>query len=395
MASFKRSREYSIDLIANLSPEDCQAQSMEDASPAKWHLAHVTWFYELMLLKPFEKKFSYWNPHFAILFNSYYNGIGDKHPRKKRGLLTRPSMEEVLEWRENIDNRVTQLVMAEASPELLWLLQLGIQHEQQHQELLLTDINHLFSHNSLYPAYFLETTEASSTPETFHWIEGINGLVDIGYEGNEFYFDNEAPKHSALNQTHSIGSKLVSNADWLRFIEDGGYENFNWWLDEGWTWLKTKNISSPLYWILDHKDQPYRFSLYGRSLLDMHAPVSNISYFEADAFARWADRNISEYAGARLPTEFEWEAFARLKPKSSLDIFGKVWQWTSSNYIPYPGYTPWEGAAGEYNGKFMVNQMVLRGSSAYTPDGHSRVTYRNFFPAHTRWQMTGLRLARN
>ncbi len=395
IALFKRSRKHSIDLIANLSPEDCQAQSMEDASPAKWHLAHVTWFYELMLLKPFENQFSYWNPQFAILFNSYYNGVGDKHPRNKRGLITRPSMEEVLAWRKNIDKRVTELLRKESSSELRWLLKLGIQHEQQHQELLLTDINHLFSHNSLYPAYFLNNTETCSTTDEFHWIKGVSGLVDIGYKGDEFHFDNETPKHSALNQTHSIGSRLVNNSEWLHFIEDGGYQDFTWWLDEGWTWLQTKSIDSPLYWSQDEESLRYRFSLYGRSLLDMHAPVSNISYFEADAFARWASKNISEYAGARLPTEFEWEAFAELKSKSSTDMFDKVWQWTSSNYVPYPGYVPWQGVAGEYNGKFMVNQMVLRGSSCYTPKGHSRITYRNFFPTHARWQMTGLRLAKN
>ncbi len=395
LASFKQSRERSLELVAYLSPEDCQAQSMEDASPAKWHLAHVTWFYELMLLKPFEKSFSFWNPQYAILFNSYYNGIGDKHPRQKRGLLTRPSMSDVLEWRKNIDDRVTELMRHQSSLESLWVLQLGIQHEQQHQELLLTDIHHLFSHNSLFPAYLPKNKEVTSVSESFHWIEDAGGLTDVGYKGDDFHFDNETPRHSALNQAHSIGSRLVSNSEWLLFIENGGYENFIWWLDEGWAWLKAGKITSPLYWSRDENNRMCRFSLHGRSLLDMNAPVSNISYFEADAFARWANQNLSEFSGARLPTEFEWETFAKKKNESSTDIFGQVWQWTSSNYTPYPGYKPWQGVAGEYNGKFMVNQMVLRGSSAYTPEGHSRVTYRNFFPTYARWQLTGLRLAKN
>lgn len=395
LEQFRLSRKYSTDLILNLSPEDCQAQSMEDASPAKWHLAHVTWFYELMVLKPFEENFTFWNPEFAVLFNSYYNGVGDKHPRSKRGLLTRPSIAEVLEWRQNIEARVTKLLKEKASAELLWLIQLGINHEQQHQELLLTDIHHLFSQNALLPAYRPQDKQTSSIEKSFEWLQGIDGLVNIGHEGDGFHFDNEAPKHSALNQSHSLGNRLVSNAEWLQFIEDGGYQNFRWWLDAGWAWLQTEKILAPLYWNKDEQNQPFRFSLSGNSPLDMHAPVSNISYFEADAFARWASQNLTGFAGARLPTEFEWEAFARSNLVEDSDLFGKVWQWTSSNYNPYPGYQPWGGVAGEYNGKFMVNQMVLRGSSAYTPPGHSRLTYRNFFPTPARWQMTGLRLAKD
>ena len=395
LKSFERSRKYSVDLTENLSPEDCQAQSMEDASPAKWHLAHTTWFYEVMLLKPFEQAFSLWNPQFAILFNSYYNGLGDKHPRNERSLLTRPSMSEVLDWRENINARVIQLVSKKSCAELLWLLQLGVQHEQQHQELLLTDIHHLFSKNLLLPAYNIHTNETISTNDEFQWIQSVKGLTDVGYEGKEFHFDNESPRHPVLTQAHSISSRLISNGEWLQFIEDGGYQNFTWWLDAGWTWLQAENIDSPLYWEKDGRGQRLRFSLSGQSPLDMNAPVSNISYFEADAFARWAGKNLNECSGARLPTEFEWEAFAKSKASSSPDLFGKVWQWTSSNYSAYPGYKPWHGVAGEYNGKFMVSQMVLRGSSSYTPKGHSRITYRNFFPPNARWQMTGLRLAKD
>lgn len=299
LEQFHRSRKYSSDLIKNLTVEDCQSQSMEDASPAKWHLAHVTWFYEVMVLKPYEENFAYWNPAFAVLFNSYYNGI-----------------------------------------------------------------------------------------------EGVGGLVDIGFEGKGFHFDNEKPLHRAFNPIHFMANRLVTNFEWIQFIEDDGYQNFKWWLDAGWAWLQANQISAPLYWNKPNQAQFFRFSLNGDLALDMHAPVANISYFEADAFARWASQNIPELCGARLPTEFEWEAFAKSHPSKSQDLFGKVWQWTSSNYNPYPGYLPWTGAAGEYNGKFMVNQMVLRGSSAYTTQGHSRISYRNFFPTHARWQMTGLRLAK-
>lgn len=395
LEQFHLSRQYSIALIEGLSAEDCQAQSMEDASPAKWHLAHVTWFYEVMVLKPFEKDFVYWNPEFAFLFNSYYNGVGDKHPRSKRGLLTRPSLTEVLEWRKNIEDRLVKLLQKNFSTELLSLVRLGINHEQQHQELLLTDIHHLFSNNSLFPAYRSLGEHISPVEIPFKWIKGVDGLVEAGYDGEEFYFDNEGPKHSVLNQMHSLGNRLIKNSEWLQFIEDGGYQNFQWWLDAGWAWRQSEEIFAPLYWQKDNQNQFFRFSLHGNTLLDLNAPVSNISYFEADAFTRWASKNLTGFSGARLPTEFEWESFAQSNFESSNDLFGKVWQWTSSHYSPYPGYKPWGGIAGEYNGKFMVNQMVLKGSSAYTPAGHSRVTYRNFFPTHARWQMTGLRLAKD
>jgi ergothioneine biosynthesis protein EgtB len=358
-------------------------------------LAHVTWFYEVMVLKPFEKNFQYWNPQFAVLFNSYYNGVGDRHPRNKRGLLTRPSLEEVLEWRTRIEIRVRALIQENFSPELEWFIQLGIQHEQQHQELLLTDIQHLFHMNSLMPVYSPDKINRSLLPDRFEWVEGIAGLVEIGLKGEEFHFDNEGPAHIAFNQSHQLGNQLVSNAQWLLFIEGGGYQEPCWWLDAGWAWVQSENIKTPLYWSADEHKQYFRFSLGGHLPLDLYAPVSNISYFEAEAFARWASQNLKECAGARLPTEFEWEAFSKAKPDLSDDLFGKVWQWTSSSYAPYPGYQPWTGVAGEYNGKFMVNQMVLRGSSAYTPAGHARVTYRNFFPTHARWQMTGLRLAKD
>jgi ergothioneine biosynthesis protein EgtB len=393
---FNHSRDYSLDLIAPLTPEDCQVQSMDDASPAKWHLAHVTWFYEVMILKEFEPDFKFWNPHFAVLFNSYYNGVGDKHPRKKRGLLTRPTLAEVLAWRSNVEERVTALLRMNPSFELQWMIELGIHHEQQHQELLLTDIQHLFSSTQLLSAYKHEVPP-SATHDSFAWIEGDSGLVEVGFSGDGFHFDNEGPKHTLYLQSYSMASTLVCNQDWLLFIEAGGYQDPIWWLDEGWAWLTTEQIRLPMYWNEGAAKGHYDlFSLNGNVPLNPLEPVSNISYFEADAFARWANQNLKQYAGARLPTEFEWEAFARNKGAAlAKDLFGKVWQWTHSNYAPYPGYQPWGGVAGEYNGKFMVNQMVLRGSSSYTSKGHARTTYRNFFPTRTRWQRTGLRLAKD
>jgi len=395
LVEFHRSRSYTVDLIAGLTPEDCQSQSMEDTSPAKWHLAHVTWFYEVIILKSFEKNFTYWNSQFAILFNSYYNSVGDKHPRKHRGLLTRPSLNEVFEWRKNVEGRVENLIREHLTPELEWLIKLGINHEQQHQELLLTDIQHLFYQNSLLPAYSSETKTYNQLTEPCHWIEGVSGIVEIGFKGEEFHFDNESPSHSALNQNHSIANQLVTNAQWLLFIEDGGYQNSQWWLDAGWAWVCSESISAPLYWNKNTNEQYFNFSLNGNQSIEPSSPVSNISYFEAEAFARWADKNLEGFEGARLPTEFEWEAFAKTNHDLVDDLFGIVWQWTSSNYSPYPKYRAWEGIAGEYNGKFMINQMVLRGSSAYTTPRHSRITYRNFFPTHARWQMTGLRLAKD
>ena len=393
LTAFNASRLYSMRLVESLSPEDCQAQSMDDASPAKWHLAHVTWFYEVMVLKTYEKNFKFWNPQFAVLFNSYYNGIGDKHPRNQRGLLTRPTLAEVFEWRQSIDTRVDALLKDNHTAELQWLVKLGIHHEQQHQELLLTDIQHLFSQNSLLPRYFLHDKPSTASTEEFKWIEGKSGLVEIGHQGDEFHFDNEGPRHTALNATNALGSTLVTNAEWLLFIKDKGYQDARWWLDAGWAWVKAQNISTPLYWAPQQDGSYDQFLLYGQGALVPQEAVTHISYFEADAFARWASENIKKYAGARLPTEFEWEAFAA--QPTATDLFGKVWQWTSSNYTPYPGYKPWGGIAGEYNGKFMVNQMVLRGSSAYTSAGHARNSYRNFFPTHARWQLTGLRLARD
>ena len=392
---FERSRQQTVDLIQGFTPEDCQAQSMEDASPAKWHLAHTTWFYEMMILKPFEEGFNAWNDEYAVLFNSYYNGIGDKHPRAKRGLITRPTLAEVLDWRKNINERIVTLHEKKSHPQLSWLIQLGINHEQQHQELLLTDMHHLLSQNSLLSMSMTETKGGAGTAKTFEWVQCNAGSSEIGVREDGFHFDNEAPNHAVFLQPHMMGNRLVTNREWLQFIEDGGYQDFRWWLDEGWTWLQATRVTQPLYWDRLEQGGFAIFTIDGLKTLEHDAPVANVSYFEADAFSRWASSNIPEYQGARLPTEFEWEAFAQTHQPTVDDLFGHVWQWTSSSYAPYPGYRPWGGVAGEYNGKFMVNQMVLRGSSAYTPRGHSRVTYRNFFPTHARWQLSGLRLARD
>jgi len=392
---FERSRQQTVDLIQGFTPEDCQAQSMEDASPAKWHLAHTTWFYEMMILKPFEEGFKAWNDEYAVLFNSYYNGIGDKHPRAKRGLITRPTLAEVLDWRKNINERIVTLYEKKSHPQLSWLIQLGINHEQQHQELLLTDMHHLLSQNSLLSMRVAEAKGDTGKAKTFEWVEGNAGSSQFGVMEDGFHFDNEAPNHAVFLQPHMMGNRLVTNREWLQFIEDGGYQDFRWWLDEGWTWLQATRVAQPLYWDRLEQGVFARFTINGLRTLELDVPVANVSYFEADAFSRWASSNIPEYQGARLPTEFEWEAFAQTHQLTVDDLFGHVWQWTSSSYAPYPGYRPWGGVAGEYNGKFMVNQMVLRGSSAYTPRGHSRVTYRNFFPTHARWQLSGLRLARD
>jgi ergothioneine biosynthesis protein EgtB len=395
LEQFINSRRYSTFLIEGLSPEDCQSQSMEDASPAKWHLAHVTWFYEVMVLQQFEMNFHFWNPTFTVLFNSYYNGIGEKHPRNQRGLLTRPSLIEVLEWRSNIEQRVITLIKDNSSPNLNLLIQLGIHHEQQHQELLLTDIQHLFFQSSLFPKYSIEKVSTFSHIEPMRWIEGNSGLVEVGYSGDQFHFDNEGPRHTSYLQPHCMSNQLINNTQWISFIEDGGYQNSKWWLDAGWAWIISGQIQAPMYWNQIENNHYHSFSLKGNHPVDLQAPVSNISYFEADAFTRWASKNLEGFSKARLPTEFEWESFAENQSIESTDLFGKVWQWTSSNYSPYPGYQPWAGVAGEYNGKFMINQMVLRGSSDLTSKGHSRLSYRNFFPTHVRWQKSGLRIAKD
>jgi ergothioneine biosynthesis protein EgtB len=380
-------------------------QSMPDASPAKWHLAHTTWFFETFVLERHEQHFAPFQAAFRVLFNSYYNGVGEQYSRPDRGLLTRPSLSQVLGYRDNVDQRMQALLSAEAhEEELRTLVVLGLNHEQQHQELLLTDIKHLFSLNPLRPAYREGAALASSGCSPLEWMPFNGGTVEIGHGGSGFAFDNETPRHSVLLRPFRLASRLVTNGEYLRFIEDGGYEEPSFWLSEGWSWIRDNRLSRPIYWFREERDWR-EFTLAGSQPLDAHLPVLHVSYFEADAYARWA--------GARLPTEAEWEhaagscnpqgnflESALLRPEvasgSGLQqMFGDAWEWTQSSYSPYPGFQQPAGAIGEYNGKFMVNQYVLRGGSCATPAGHVRGSYRNFFPTSARWQFSGIRLARD
>lgn len=391
---FEEVRQQSLGLAAPLSAEDCCVQSMPEASPTKWHLAHTSWFFETFLLEPFEAGFQPFHPAFRVLFNSYYNGVGDKHPRAQRGLLTRPALQEVLAYRAAVDQRILALLQARSrDARIAELMELGLQHEQQHQELMLTDLLHLLAQNPLQPPYRSDAQDLTPPLPALAWLRFAGGLQNVGHRGGGFCFDNELPAHQQFLQPFELASRLVSNAEFLAFVEAGGYQQPALWLAEGWDWLRSQGLNKPLYWRQDEAGAWLAFGLHGLQPLDSHAPACHLSLFEADAFARWA--------GARLPTEFEWEAAARAAPHTSSQMpcvqqmHGQVWQWTSSSYAPYPGFAPAAGAVGEYNGKFMVNQYVLRGSSLATPAGHARDSYRNFFPAHTRWQFSGIRLARS
>jgi len=381
-ARFQNVRAASLALAEPLSDEDCCAQSMPDASPIKWHLAHTTWFFETFILERMEQGFKPFHPAFRVLFNSYYNGVGEKHPRPQRGLLTRPAMAEVRAYRANVDERMSVLISAGVTAELASLITLGLQHEQQHQELMLTDVKHLLAQNPLYPAY--RSGAAAVQPAGPQgWLAFGGGVSGIGYGGDGFCFDNELPRHRVFVEPFELSSRLVTNGEYLAFVEAGGYRDPALWLAEGWDWITVQRLAAPIYW-QQQDGRWHEFTLNGLAALDVHAPVAHLSMFEADAFARWA--------GARLPTEAEWESASA--DERLQQMFGHCWQWTSSSYAAYPGYRPAAGALGEYNGKFMVNQYVLRGSSQATPSGHSRASYRNFFPSTARWQFTGIRLAR-
>ena len=401
---FQAVRQRSLQLAAPLSMEDCCAQSMPDASPVKWHLAHTTWFFETFILEQREPDFAPFHSAFRVLFNSYYNGVGAKHPRAQRGLLTRPSLDDVRAYRANVDARMGRLLEMQAhDAALAALVTLGLQHEQQHQELILTDVKHLLSHNPVAPAYNGDAMTPDAAPVPLAFLEFDGGLVEIGHDGRGFAFDNELPRHRSYVAPFELASRLVTNGEYLAFIEAGGYRDPALWLAEGWDKVAAGELAAPLYWRRQEDGGWQEFTLHGLQPLDPARPVTHVSLYEADAYARWA--------GARLPTEFEWEFCARLaEMEAALDekalhpaaadtvglaqMFGACWQWTSSGYAPYPGYAPAPGAIGEYNGKFMVNQYVLRGSSCATPAGHARASYRNFFPAGARWQFTGIRLAR-
>ena len=400
-------RALSVAIVAPLSDADATVQPMDDASPAKWHLAHTTWFFETFILRDHVPGYSVFDERFAYLFNSYYEVEGPRHARPRRGMLTRPSLETVLDWRGRVDE-----ALVDALPYLptvaLDLIELGLAHEQQHQELMLTDLLALFAENPLQPTLWRPTEPRSSTPPALEWIEGCHGIVEIGHDPAEgFAFDCEGPRHPVLLHRHALANRPVTNGEWLSFIADGGYRRSELWLSDGWGWVQAQRVEAPLYWRQADGDW-HDFGLDGLRPVAVASPVTHISYYEADAYARWA--------GARLPTEAEWEsAGAVFDPASGhqldeagpvrphaarggsglLQMFGDVWEWTGSAYLPYPGFRPAEGAVGEYNGKFMSGQQVLRGGSCATPRGHMRASYRNFFYPHQRWQFTGLRLAKD
>ncbi|RYZ12062.1 MAG: ergothioneine biosynthesis protein EgtB [Comamonadaceae bacterium] len=401
---FRAVRAHSLALAEPLSAEDQCIQSMPDASPTKWHLAHTTWFFETVLLQAHSSGYAAFDERFHYLFNSYYEALGPRHPRPQRGLLTRPSADQVLAYRHHVDAAVESLLDRHEAPGAAGdtaavhdILMLGLHHEQQHQELLLTDILHALSCNPLLPAYEPSAAPAlrlASVTEPVRWIDHPGGLQSIGHDGSGFAFDNETPRHQVLLQPHRIAHRLVTCGEYAQFVADGGYRRPELWLSDGWAAIKAHGWQAPAYWIAP--DDPRRerhgagegwqvFGLRGARPLEPEAPVSQLSFYEAAAFADWA--------GARLPTEYEWEA-AWGRPGIE-QMTGHVWQWTRSSYDPYPGFRPTPGIAAEYNGKFMVGQVVLRGGSVATPQGHLRPSYRNFFPPAARWQFSGLRLAKD
>jgi ergothioneine biosynthesis protein EgtB len=392
-------------LCAPLSVEDCQVQSMADASPAKWHLAHTSWFFETFVLEAAGSGYQPFNPQFRVLFNSYYHTVGEQHPRPQRGLLSRPSLDEVLAYRRHVDAHLRALLGNGGGTDQLAVIELGVQHEQQHQELILTDIKHLLFANPLRPAYAAPAAPPATTAPPPSWFSHAGGVHLIGAGPDDFAFDNERPRHRVVIEPFALASRLVTNAELCAFIADGGYTRPDLWLSDGWAAVVAEGWSAPLYWER-HDGEWQVFTLGGVRPLCASEPVSHVSYYEADAFARWA--------GARLPTEAEWEIVAAprhtdgnfvetgalhpaaaRKEEHPAQLFGDVWEWTASAYQPYPGYRAPAGALGEYNGKFMCNQMVLRGGSCATPLSHMRASYRNFFPPSARWQFTGIRLARD
>jgi ergothioneine biosynthesis protein EgtB len=382
--AYRRVRGETERRAAPLSPEDQIIQSMPDASPIKWHRAHTTWFFETFLVQPNVPSYKAFDERFAFLFNSYYVAAGPRHARPKRGLITRPNATEVADYRAHVDAAIETLI-AEASsgawPEIARILEIGLNHEEQHQELMLTDILHAFAQNPTNPAYDAKWTAPKSNPKDGD-VELPEGIHAIGHAGEGYCFDNEGPAHRALVGPVKLARSLVTNGEWLEFMRGGGYENPALWLQDGWAAVQSDGWQAPGHW--QQRDGTWhQLTLGGLRAVDPAAPVMHVSYYEADAFAR--------FAGKHLPNEFEWEVAARAGHLS--DAYGIVWQWTRSSYSPYPGFTACDGALGEYNGKFMINQMVLRGSSLATPEGHSRVTYRNFFYPAARWQFAGLRLA--
>jgi ergothioneine biosynthesis protein EgtB len=398
-------RAATVALVLPLSDADATVQSMPDASPAKWHLAHTTWFFESMVLTNAASNYKVFDERFNFVFNSYYESVGARHPRPLRGLLTRPTLAEVLTYREYVDAAISRLLQTTLTESVLQVIELGCHHEQQHQELLLTDILHLFAQNPLRPAYRESVplpVGVNDRSQTYRNFPG--GLIELGHQGEGFAFDCEGPRHIAHIDPYRLSDRLVTNGEWAEFIADDGYGNPLLWLSDGWAMVRSEGWSAPLYWEA-REGEYWSMTLRGAQPVDPDAPVTHVSYFEADAFATWASR--------RLPTEAEWEATAqglpvagnfvnsgRLRPRPApvpagelRQMFGDVWEWTRSAFMPYPRFRPMGGALGEYNGKFMSGQFVLRGGSCVTPEDHVRATYRNFFAPQARWQFSGLRLA--
>lgn len=373
-------RKYSEQLCQPLQKEDYIPQPVAFASPAKWHLAHTTWFFETFILAPHLKNYKVFHPDFGFLFNSYYNHAGERVMRANRGNITRPGVDEVYEFRRYVDQHMQFLMESgDLSTEILEKIVLGLHHEQQHQELILTDLKYIFGHNPTFPVYHPDQNLVDKYSKESGLAAIPEGVYEIGFEGNGFCYDNELGRHKVYLQSFEIAKSLVTNQQFLEFIQDGGYQHFDWWLDEGWSWVNQNNIKGPLYWHqIDHTWHYY--TLAGLKPVNPNAILCHISFYEAAAFANWS--------GMRLPTEAEWEIAA--------DQFqwGARWEWTNSAYLPYPGFKKAPGALGEYNGKFMVNQMVLRGASSATSPNHSRKTYRNFFHPHFQWQFSGIRLAK-
>jgi ergothioneine biosynthesis protein EgtB len=439
---YRKVRAFTAQLAAPLAEEDCVVQSMPDASPTKWHLAHTTWFFEQFVLTRYRKAYAPYHPGYAYLFNSYYEGVGSRHCRARRGIISRPTLKEVELYRKHVDEQMVALLSATAedgaSTALEETVNLGLHHEQQHQELLLTDIQHAFAQNPLEPAYHRGAARSSGNASALSFLEFDAGIAALGHAptravGSNFTFDNECPRHRVFLEPYALASRPVTCAEYAAFIDDGGYRRPDLWLAEGWAKVTTESWSAPLYWSTESEGARSTFTLAGRRPLDPAAPVCHVSYYEADAYARWS--------GARLPTEAEWEhaaaahpvegnfaeslrfepvaaaASAASGPQTPADarsttgatgshragdvsaglqqLFGDVWEWTQSAYTPYPGFSPLAGDLGEYNGKFMCNQWVLRGGSCASSASHLRATYRNFFPAHARWQWSGIRLARS
>lgn len=407
-------RRQSEAIVAQLEPEDCVVQSMPDVSPTRWHLAHVTWFFETFVLKPFLPSYESTHPAFEYLFNSYYNTVGRQFPRAQRGLLSRPTVAEVLDYRRHVDQHMQRLLENPSHDfvEPARVIEIGLNHEQQHQELMLTDIKHVFSCNPLYPAFQNRAAVEVSTTRQLGWQRFDEGLYEIGKAGGGFAFDNESPRHRVFVESFELADRLVTCGEFREFIEDDGYQRPEFWLSAGWAMVQENHACGPgpdswpdsMYWQQRDEDW-YHFTLNGMRPIDPAEPMCHVSYFEADAYARWA--------GARLPTEAEWEIAAADQPltgnfiesgalhplpvaqdSNSRQTFGDVWEWTASQYTAYPGYAAADGALGEYNGKFMCNQFVLRGGSCVTPASHIRLTYRNFFPPAARWQFSGIRLAK-